>query len=122
VSGHILVVDGDQVSRLMLRHMLAGLGFETSEAYDVASAVASVTRTAPSVVISDLELPDGSGLDVLDTLLTLPARPGLVLITDVSESDNPSDPRFRAAPRRLTKPVSAADLKKSLLALTGDRA
>jgi two-component system response regulator AtoC len=120
VKGHVLVVDGDQISRLMLRHMLTELGFETSEAYNVASAVASVIRRRPNVVISDLELPDGTALDVLDSLLTLPDAPGLVLITDVSE-DDPVHPRFQDVPPRLTKPVSTTELKNSLQAMAGGR-
>jgi CheY-like chemotaxis protein len=121
VKGHVLVVDGDQISRLMLRHMLTGIGFQTSEAYDVASAVASLRRQPPNVVISDLELPDGTALDVLDSLLLMPDAPGLVLITDVSEADDPVDARFQDVPHRLTKPVSTAELKNSLQAMAGGR-
>jgi len=114
VSRNALVVDGDQVSRLMLRHMLTGLGYRTSEAYDVASAIASLARNAPTVVISDLLLPDGTGMDVQDALQTMPDPPALVLITDVSEWDDLIDHRFRDVPPYLTKPVSTAELENSL--------
>ena len=109
-----LVVDGDQISRLMLRHMLTGLGYETTEAYDIASAVASLARTRPAVVISDLLLPDGTGLDLQLILQAMTSAPALVLITDVSEWDDMVDHRFRDVPPYLTKPVSTAELETSL--------
>lgn len=114
MSRTALVVDGDQISRLMLRHMLTGLGYRTSEAYDVASAVASLARSRPAVVISDLLLPDGTGMDVQDALQAMPVPPALVLITDVSEWDDLVDDRFRDVPPYLTKPVSTAELENSL--------
>jgi len=114
VRRNALVVDGDQISRLMLRHMLTGLGYETTEAYDIASAVASLARTRPAVVISDLLLPDGTGLDLQLILQAMTSAPALVLITDVSEWDDMVDHRFRDVPPYLTKPVSTAELETSL--------
>jgi two-component system OmpR family response regulator len=114
VSRTALVVDGDQISRLMLRHMLTRLGYRTSEAYDVASAVASLARSRPEVVISDLLLPDGTGMDVQDALQAMAVPPALVLITDVSAWDDLVDHRFRDVPPYLTKPVSTAELENSL--------
>jgi CheY-like chemotaxis protein len=114
VSGHILVVDGDQISRLMLRHMLAELGYETSEAYDVASALDSLAKADHFAVISDLLLPDGTGLDVLDAVDSLPEPPPFVLVTDVAERDDSTDLRLREVPLYLTKPVSTAELENSL--------
>jgi CheY-like chemotaxis protein len=109
-----LVVDGDQISRLMLRHMLTGLGYRTAEAHDVAAAVASLTRNPPTVVISDLLLPDGTGIDVQIALQAMTPEPALVLITDVSEWDDMVDHRFRDVPPYLTKPVSTAELEHAL--------
>ena len=117
MSEHILVVDGDQISRLILRHMLAELGYETSEAYDVASAVHALTQDQHYAVISDLLLPDGTGLDVLDALGALPDPPPFVLVTDVAERDDSTDRRLREVPFYLTKPVSTAELESSLLSM-----
>jgi DNA-binding NtrC family response regulator len=97
--------------------MLAEIGYDTSEAYDVASAVASLAASEHLAVVSDFRLPDGTGLDVLDAVQTLSVPTPFVLVTDVGERDDATDLRLRQVPLYLTKPVSTAELETSLESL-----
>jgi two-component system chemotaxis response regulator CheY len=116
----VLVVDDDQVSRMVMKHMLTGLGYLTTEAYDVASAIAELTGGRFALILTDLDLPDGTGLDLLDFLHEQEAvAPPLVLVTGVSERDDLSDPRLTQVRSYLTKPVSTAELEASLATLAG---
>ena len=47
----------------------------------VAEALAAVERLAPDVVIADLQLPDGTGLDIVRTVRRTSDRTGLVVLT-----------------------------------------
>ena len=61
----ILVVDDDQAIRWTLREALQSWGFEPIEAGTVAEAVTQFETNLPAAVLLDIDLPDGSGLDVL---------------------------------------------------------
>jgi DNA-binding response OmpR family regulator len=60
----VLVVDGDTATSSMLAGLLTGAGFQTACAYDSAGAWAGIRQHLPDLVLLDVNLPDGSGLDV----------------------------------------------------------
>ncbi|HET6560710.1 MAG TPA: response regulator transcription factor [Marmoricola sp.] len=81
VDDHPLFLDG-------LRAALAGADdFEVvGEAHDVAGALAEAERLAPDLVLMDLNLPDGSGIDATRTLLR--SRPELLVLVITMSADD----------------------------------
>jgi DNA-binding NtrC family response regulator len=61
----ILVVDDEKLIRWSLSEALRGWGFEPIEAETVSAALAAFEADTPAAVLLDINLPDGSGLDVL---------------------------------------------------------
>ena len=61
----ILVVDDEKMIRWSLGEALRGWGFEPIEAETVSAALAAFEAEPPAAVLLDINLPDGSGLDVL---------------------------------------------------------
>ncbi|MDQ2855172.1 MAG: sigma-54 dependent transcriptional regulator [Acidobacteriota bacterium] len=61
----ILVVDDEKMIRWSLGEALRGWGYEPIEAETVAAALAAFDAEAPAAILLDINLPDGSGLDVL---------------------------------------------------------
>ncbi|OLE50790.1 MAG: hypothetical protein AUG51_26245 [Acidobacteria bacterium 13_1_20CM_3_53_8] len=61
----ILVVDDEQMIRWTLSESLRGWGYTPVEAETVAAALAAFEADQPAAVLLDINLPDGSGLDVL---------------------------------------------------------
>ncbi len=61
----ILVVDDEKMIRWSLGEALRGWGFEPIEAETVSAALAAFEAESPAAVLLDINLPDGSGLDVL---------------------------------------------------------
>lgn len=114
----VLLVEDDRVSRLMMRHMLATLGHDPTDACDVLSALAALETAPYDAVVSDLLLPDGTGLDVLDRIWSMTPSPAFLLVTGVTERDTIEDPRLERVDVYLTKPVSTSDLARSLRAAT----
>ena len=61
----ILIVDDDPGFRSLMEAILRGEGYTVDTAGSVAEAVSIAGRMSYHLVISDLKLPDGSGVDVL---------------------------------------------------------
>ena len=61
----ILVVDDEKMIRWSLSEALRGWGFEPVEAETASVALASFQSETPAAVLLDINLPDGSGLEVL---------------------------------------------------------
>lgn len=81
VDDHPLFLDG-------LRAALAGADDleVVGEAHDVAGALAEAERLAPDLVLMDLNLPDGSGIDATRTLLR--SRPELLVLVITMSADD----------------------------------
>jgi len=84
---HVLVVeDEESVRRTMLRN-LERRGYRVDEARTVAWAVDLCTADPPDVIVLDINLPDGTGWDVLRGLAERGlSRPPVVAISAVQPS------------------------------------
>ena len=65
---HVLIVDDDANTREALAALAAQEGFTTAVAGSVAEARIQLVRQRPDVVLMDLRLPDGSGIDLFEDL------------------------------------------------------
>jgi CheY-like chemotaxis protein len=64
----ILVVDDESALRRTLARYLVRLGHEVQEASDGQEALARVAVQAPDVLITDINMPDTDGIEVLAAL------------------------------------------------------
>ena len=78
------VVEDAPLARQKLRHMLEELGLVevVGEAGDVSAAVAGITSSGPDLVFLDVQLPGGSGFDVLEQV---DPRPAVIFTTAFDE-------------------------------------
>ena len=83
----VLIVDDHELFRRALREHLEANGVDVvGEAQDAEGAVAVATETAPEVVLMDIRMPGGSGIDATRTLLV--AVPGTqVLMLTIHTED-----------------------------------
>jgi DNA-binding NtrC family response regulator len=80
VDPPILLVEDKDSLRAMLRHALENQGHTVIEARDQAEASQRLQETRPSVVLSDLRLPEGDGFGVLRAAKELdPELPVIVM-------------------------------------------
>jgi len=110
VQIRVVIVDDHRLFRAGVRAEL-GNGIEVvGEAEDVASAVASIAATVPDVVLLDVHLPGGGGVEVLRQVL--PALPDVrFLAVSVSDAADDVIGTIRAGARGyVTKTISGDDL------------
>jgi len=81
VSHSILVVDDERAVRASLTKVLTAEGFEVQTAETLAAGRSALNASPPDVVIFDLRLPDGSGLDLLGEVRKLDSGIQTILIT-----------------------------------------
>ena len=69
---HILVVDDHELNVALLERLLELEGHEVRAADSLAAAERSVAEKHPAIIVLDLNLPDGSGLDLTRKLKSHP--------------------------------------------------
>lgn len=84
----LLLIDADEASRDFVRRALARLGFEVTLAQSGGEAIGQFAPRLFELVITDLHLPDMSGLEVLRQIKQLsPETPVVVLASDSGVGD-----------------------------------
>src|SRR2546430_8390865 len=105
----ILVIEDDPSMRRFLRNVLVGHGHNVIEADRVAAATKAVGHERLDVVLLDLGLPDGDGLDVLRAMRPDNTTPVIVLSARDKEGDK-IVALDHGADDYLTKPFGAGEL------------
>jgi two-component system nitrogen regulation response regulator GlnG len=77
-GARILVVDDDAAIRTVVREALRRAGYQVEVAASLAEQRAVMARFAAQVLVTDVVLPDGNGLDMVPDLLA--ANPGMPII------------------------------------------
>ncbi|MBF0622356.1 MAG: nitrogen regulation protein NR(I) [Magnetococcales bacterium] len=114
----ILVADDDQAIRFVLEHALSRAGFQVKTFEGGRKLLEHVDQVGGDLVITDIAMPDISGLDLLKTLKkTLPDIP-VIVITAQSTLNNAVQSFERGAYEYLSKPFDInkiVDLTKRAL-------
>lgn len=107
----VLIVDDARLARQELRTLLSALPWVqcVGEADDVPAAREAIATLAPDLVLLDVQMPSGSGFDVLEGLESVPA------VVFVTAFDGYAVRAFQAnALDYLVKPVEAPRLLEAL--------
>jgi two-component system, NtrC family, response regulator HydG len=113
-----LIVDDDMSFQLGLSEAVRLEGFETITAATLSEARAELAKGAPDVMFIDLSLPDGSGLELLEEMETIPET---VLITGQASMETAVQALRRGVADYLTKPVDFARVKMVLASVSRTR-
>lgn len=84
-SPHILIVDDDPEIRSLLSRYISQQGFRVSVAGDRRECDRRLAETNPDLVVLDVMLPDGSGLDICRRLHDHPPSIPVILLTALKE-------------------------------------
>jgi len=108
-----LIVDDDPEILQVLDEFVKREGFAVTSARTLGEAREATAANPPDILVIDIHLPDGSGLDLLNGFEANVA-PEVVLITGNASVETAVDALRRGAADYLTKPVDFARLKMVL--------
>lgn len=110
----ILIVDDDRFIRMALGEAVRSWGYETVEAGTVSSARALFAEHEPPVALLDIDLPDGSGLDLLNEVKEKSPETIAVMITGNVDVGNSVAALRGGAHDFIGKPVKLEELRVTL--------
>lgn len=116
MSVRTLIVDDDyRVAAIHAAYVDKTDGFEVvGRARTAAEAVAAVAEYRPDLVLMDIYLPDGNGLDVVRTLIDGPHHPDVIVITAARDVETVRAAMQLGAMHYLVKPFGYAALAERL--------
>lgn len=85
----ILVADDADILRQRMVKLLSDIPGITGlfEAEDCRTTRDAIRQQVPNVVVLDLNMPDGTGLDVLSELSRAPVKPLVIVLTSMSDDE-----------------------------------
>jgi DNA-binding NtrC family response regulator len=110
----ILVVDDDQAIRWTLKEALQSWGFTPIEAATVAEATKLFNAHLPAAVLLDIDLPDGSGLDVLREIKHEDHEAIVIMITGNVHVENTISALRGGAYDFIGKPINLEELRVTI--------
>ncbi len=114
MSTTILVVDDVDTAREAIANSLRKDKYEVFEAGTLKEARALLEENRIDICVLDIQLPDGSGLSLLDEVPQMAWQPKCIVITAYGEIDIAVDAMKKGAVDFITKPLSMKTLKKSI--------
>ncbi|GAC1516088.1 MAG: hypothetical protein NVS1B4_09330 [Gemmatimonadaceae bacterium] len=115
-GGTVLVVDDDHSILAIVRHLLEEVGLRVETLAEAGQLEETIARSAPSLVLMDIEMPGYDGMALTRRLRANPALADLPVILFSSRSDTRTrETAYRAgADEFVPKPIAAAELKSRI--------
>jgi two-component system, OmpR family, KDP operon response regulator KdpE len=118
----ILLVEDNELNRSLVRAIISRTdeprlrGADLAEAGTIEQARAALAGPETyDVVLLDVHLPDGSGLDIVRDLADRPDRPAVIALTAAAMAREQSAALDAGCDRFLAKPYTSIDLIKSIV-------
>lgn len=115
----ILLVDDHEDTNRSLMLLLRRRGYLVESALDVASALTLAGRQTFDVLVSDVTLPDGSGIDLLSQMTLRPPRYGGIVISGYGMDEDVQRSKAAGYKAHLTKPVAVQRLDEVIQQMVG---
>lgn len=110
----VLIVDDEDMIRWTMREALRGWGYDVCEADSVRAALVLLENEHPSAVLLDINLPDGSGLDLLREVRARHPQTVVVMITANVQVEDTISALRGGAYDFIGKPVNLDELHVTL--------
>lgn len=105
MSATVLIVDDEDTARSFVNGALSDAGYEAIEAADLKEANKVIDTGSADIILLDVNLPDGSGLSLLDRIARENPAPPVILITAYGEIDTAVEAMKKGAQDYLQKPL-----------------
>ena len=106
----VIIADDDPLVRESLCEVIADLGCEPSAAANGGQAIAMLSRSPWGLLLSDVDMPDMSGFQLLDWVRAHPPATPTALMSARADADLASRARADGAIAMLAKPVPVTEI------------
>jgi two-component system, NtrC family, response regulator AtoC len=113
-QANILVVDDEKLIRWSMKQKLGASGYQVSEAEDLQQALRKLQLELPDLITLDLNLPDGSGMDVLKQARQIQPNLPVIIITAFGVVDVAVQALKLGAYDFIEKPINFEKLENSI--------
>ena len=110
----VLLIEDNDASRFGFVRYYSKDGYEIREAADLAEATQALTNQRFDAIIMDINLPDGNGIEFIDTIRANDSTIPIIVITGTGNIQLAVQAMQRGADNFLTKPVDNAALAEYL--------
>ncbi|MFH1135427.1 MAG: sigma-54 dependent transcriptional regulator [Pseudomonadota bacterium] len=110
----VLVIEDDPSAAEMLIKLIGELGYQVRHAPTIGQGLEAAQADSYYVILLDIKLPDGIGLDYLPQLIKMPGAPVVIIMTAYGDPDGAELAIRNGAWDYLTKPVSLEKLTLNL--------
>lgn len=111
---NILIVDDVVTLSLMLKTWFSKQGFQVETAINVTDAKKMIQTQKPNLIISDLRLPDGSGLDLIKWVKEFYPDIVLIVMTSYADISTAVECIRSGAYDYVSKPLNPEDIVKKI--------
>lgn len=120
-GARILICDDEPALRELMRIALVG-EYEFEEAETVADAIEIADRFRPDIVLVDVMMPGGSGLDIVRHLAADPvlSHAGCIVVSAFAAESDQEEARDAGAAAFVSKPFDPDDLSATVASLLVD--
>ncbi len=117
----LLVVEDDEATRDLLKHVLTGAGHQVETAADGRLGLDAVARKAPELIVLDIMLPEVHGFSVCHEVKHNPATQSVkvLMLSAKAFAADRRQAEAAGADGFLAKPVNPAELLQAIKNLLG---
>lgn len=108
----VLFIDDDENIRTAVNRYFTKAGYQVFTAENGREGVKEFNKVSPDVTVVDLNMPDITGMHVLEELR--PKKPMIIMLTSEVEIENAVEAMRRGAENFLTKPISMSHLEVAI--------
>jgi putative two-component system response regulator len=108
--GRVLVVDDEPLMRISVSRILESAGYEVASAPDADEALARFREKTTDIVVTDMNMPGRSGLELIDLLKKLQPDVATMMLTAVDDTDLAERAMERGSYGYIIKPFERNEL------------
>ena len=110
-SQRILVVEDDPATLRLMARLLRGLGHAVTTANSIASGYEAFEAAEFDLIVSDIGLPDGTGLELMRRVVALRGRIPAIALTGYGMEEDIQKSREAGFTAHMTKPIDFTKLE-----------
>ncbi|MFC1490096.1 sigma-54-dependent transcriptional regulator [Candidatus Latescibacterota bacterium] len=111
----VLIIDDDKLMCKVMSHMVKDIGYGVKYCHTIKDGMKMVLSDTFDVVMLDVRLPDGNGLDILPKIREVSYSPEVIIITGIGDQDGAELAINSGAWDYIEKPASIKQMTLPLL-------